>query len=68
METPLPNSKKAENYASKIVDLLNSENKGHIKIFEKAQKIIDGVAFPTDDELKRARFTQELMLAVTKNI
>lgn len=66
METPQPNSKKAESYATKIIDLLSSDNKAHIKIFEKAQKIIDSVGFPTDDALKRARFTQDLMAAVSK--
>lgn len=68
METPQPNSKKAESYATKIIDLLSSDNKAHIKIFEKAQKIIDSIGFPTDDALKRARFTQELMAAVSKHL
>jgi hypothetical protein len=66
METPQPNSKKAETYAAKIFDLLNSDDKSHIKIFERAQKIIDGVGFPTDDAIKRGRFSQDLMAAVSK--
>ncbi len=63
METPLANSKKAAVYASKLIDALNSDNRSYIKIFEKCQKTIDIVGFPTDDELKRAKFTNEVMTA-----
>lgn len=63
METPAPNSKKAEAYARKLIDALNSDSKSYIKTFERCQKIIDDVGFPTDDELKRAKFSQEAMAA-----
>lgn len=63
MDTPAPNSKKAEAYALKLIDALNSETKSYIKVFERCQKIIDELGFPTDDELKRARFAQETMAA-----
>lgn len=61
IDTPAPNSKKAEAYALKLIDALNSESKSYMKIFERCQKIIDDVGFPTDDELKRARFAQITM-------
>lgn len=64
MDSPAPNSKKAEAYALKLIASLNSDNKGYIKIFERCQKIIDDVGFPTDDEIKRAKFSQEAMNAV----
>lgn len=63
LDTPAPNSRKAEAYARKLIDALNSDNKSYIKIFERCQKIIDDVGFPTDDELKRAKFAQEIMTA-----
>ncbi len=63
METPAPNSKKAEAYALKLIDALNSDGKSYIKTFERCQKIIDDIGFPTDDELKRAKFSQEAMAA-----
>ncbi|HDR9271010.1 TPA: AIPR family protein [Burkholderia vietnamiensis] len=63
MDTPAPNSKKAETYALKLIDVLNSEAKSYIRIFERCQKIIDDLGFPTDDELKRSRFSQETMAA-----
>lgn len=63
MDTPMPNSKKAALYASKLIDALNSENRSYIRTFEKCQRIIDSVGFPTDDELKRAKFTSEVMSA-----
>lgn len=63
MDTPTPNSKKAEAYALKLIDALDSEARSYIKIFERCQKIIDDLGFPTDDELKRARFAQETMAA-----
>ncbi len=63
MDTPAPNAKRAEGYALKLIEALNSEEKSYIKTFERCQKIIDDLGFPTDDELKRARFSQETMVA-----
>lgn len=68
IETPLPNSKKAEAYASKLITALNSESKSYVKTFERCQKIVDEVGFPTDDELKRAKFGQELMAAAKRHL
>lgn len=64
-ETPQPNSKKAETFARGLIDALNAESKSYIKTFETCQRIVDAVGMPTDDELKRARFGQDL-LAETK--
>jgi len=66
IETPRPNSNKAEAYASKIIGTLTSNDKAYIKIFEKCQKIIDSVGFPTDDALKRGKFSLDLMAAAEK--
>ncbi|MFC0348633.1 AIPR family protein [Undibacterium danionis] len=68
MDTPQPNAKKAEQYAMKLIELLNSEDKAYIKVFEKCQKIIDLVGFPSDDVLKRGRFTQDIMAAAEKRV
>lgn len=64
-DTPPPNSKKAEAFARGLIDALNADSKSYIKTFEKCQRIVDAVGLPTDDELKRARFGQDL-LAETK--
>jgi hypothetical protein len=68
MEVPRPNANKAEGYASKIITALTSDAKDYIKMFEKCQKIIDDVGFPTDDALKRGKFTQDLMAAAEKSL
>jgi len=62
MDTPPPNSRKAQAYASKLIESLNSGSRSYIKTFERCQKIVDDVGFPTDDELKRGKFTQELQV------
>lgn len=67
MDTPAPNSKKASAYALKLIGALNSDSRSYIKTFERCQKIIDDVGFPTDDELKRAKFANEVM-AAAKNV
>jgi hypothetical protein len=56
-----PNSKKASNYAEKIIDTLNSSDKKYTDIFVECFKIIDMVEpAPTNDQIKRSRFTSEL--------
>jgi len=60
-DVPAPNSKKAEAYARGLIEGLNADAKGYVKIFERCQRIIDAVGMPTDDELKRARFAQDLL-------
>lgn len=67
-DTPPPNSKKAEAFARKLIDALNDESKSYIKTFEKCQRIVDAVGLPTDDELKRARFGQDLLTETKKQL
>ncbi|NSL56349.1 AIPR family protein [Uliginosibacterium aquaticum] len=67
-DTPPPNSKKAEAFARKLIDALNDESKSYIKTFEKCQRIVDAVGLPTDDELKRARFGQDLLAETKKQL
>jgi hypothetical protein len=63
VEVPQPNSKKAEAYATKLISTLNSDKKPYIQIFEQCQNIIDQVGIPTDDTLKREKYTMDLMNA-----
>jgi hypothetical protein len=65
-ETPPSNSKKAEAYATKIIAALNSDDKLYIKIFERCQQTIDAVGFPSDDALKRGKFSQDLLTYITR--
>lgn len=67
-DTPPPNSKKAEAFARKLIGALNDESKSYIKTFEKCQRIVDAVGLPTDDELKRARFGQDLLAETKKQL
>lgn len=62
-----PASKKADKYAEKIIKTLNSSNKSYIALFEECHKIIDSVGIPSDDELKRAKFTSALLEAARKH-
>ena len=67
-DTPPPNSKKAEAFARKLIDVLNDDSKSYIKTFEKCQRIVSAVGMPTDDELKRARFGQDLLAETKKQL
>jgi hypothetical protein len=60
-ETPEPNSKKAEGYAAKLTKVLASEDGDYIEVFRKCQQAVDRIGQPTDDALKRAKFSQDLM-------
>ncbi|MBE9140535.1 AIPR family protein [Nodosilinea sp. LEGE 07088] len=66
IEMPPPNSKKADKYAQKIIDILHSDDKSYIAIFEESQSLLDLAGMPTDDELKRGKFTNTLLDAATK--
>lgn len=68
VDFPLPGARKAEAYANKMIEILNSENKQYIKIFEKCQNLIMEVGVPSDDALKRSKFTQDLFLATTNKL
>lgn len=63
VESPQPNSKKADAYSSKIISVLNSEDRRYVEMFDRCQTIIDSVGKPSDDELKRARFSAEIRVA-----
>ena len=60
LDTPNPSSNKAEAYAQKIIDILTSDDKPYINMFEQCQRIIDRLTIPGDDSLKRGKYTQEL--------
>jgi len=63
LEVPQPNSNKAEAYAARLISTLKSDRKPYIQIFEQCQKIIDQVGIPTDDSLKREKYTADLKRA-----
>jgi hypothetical protein len=63
MDTPPANSAKATSYAKKVIDVLNSEDRIYIEYFVLCQKAIDKIGTPSDDSLKRGRFTAELQTA-----
>jgi hypothetical protein len=56
-----PDSRAIDKYSQKIIDVLISEDKSYIKYFQKCQNIIDMLDLPTDDSLKRAKYTTELI-------
>jgi hypothetical protein len=60
MEVPPPNSGKAPAYAKKLIDVLNSDDKRYIAYFELCQRTIDKLGAPSDDSLKRGKFSSEL--------
>lgn len=68
MNVPAPNSNKADGYANQLIKILNDDKKPYIRIFEKCQQIISAVGIPSDDALKRAKFSSDLMKAVAANI
>ncbi len=55
------NSKKAEKYAEKVIKVLNSSDRKYIKIFKDCHKIIDSLDTPTDDQIKRSKYTNQLV-------
>jgi hypothetical protein len=64
IEVPLPGANKAPQYAKKLIDILNSDDKAYVKIFEKCQDAIEKLGVPTDDALKRAKYTADLTATV----
>jgi len=55
-----PNSGKASKYTNDIIQCLLSEERSYIEHFERCQEIVDTVGQPTDDSLKRGKFTADL--------
>jgi hypothetical protein len=69
VESVPTNSKRADAYAKKVISILTSKDKKYIKVFESCHKIIDSIQPPpTDDQIKRSKFTNELMLKAKKII
>ncbi|WP_114793832.1 AIPR family protein [Vibrio cholerae] len=62
------NSKKAEKYAEKVISSLVSKDKKYIGYFKRCHEIIDSIPTPSDDQIKRNRFTVELMEQAKKMI
>jgi hypothetical protein len=62
------NSKKAEKYAEKVIKVLNSSDRKYIKLFEDCHKIIDSLDTPTDDQIKRSKYTSQLVVKAKEMI
>jgi len=61
VESIQPNSKKASKYATKVIKELSSSDKKYTAAFKKCFEIIDSLDYsPTNDQIKRPRFTSEL--------
>lgn len=60
VDFPLASSNKAEVYARKIIESLNSPEKKYIKIFEKCQSVIDSIHVESEDDFKTNKFTAEV--------
>ena len=54
------NSKRADAYTKKVIKVLNSKDKKYIQIFRRCHQIIDMLPHPSDDQIKRSKFTSEL--------
>ncbi|QJD94035.1 AIPR family protein [Duganella dendranthematis] len=66
MDVPLAGANKATAYATRLVEVLNSEDKLYVAVFAKCQEAIDKIGMPTDDALKRAKFTADLTAAAAQ--
>lgn len=60
IDFPPANSNKAEAYARKIIESLNSSDKKYIKIFDKCQVLIDSIHIESEDDFKTNKFTAEV--------
>ncbi|CRL60739.1 AIPR family protein [Proteus vulgaris] len=58
VETPDPAEKKITKFCDKILESFKTEK--YIENFKVCQEIIDNTNLPTDDQIKRARYTNEL--------
>lgn len=68
MDVPPSNSNKADGYAKKIIEILQSEDKKYISLFQKAQDLVGLIDNPTDDELKRAKYTNLIREAAIRQL
>ncbi|WP_053981980.1 AIPR family protein [Marinagarivorans algicola] len=60
-DMPKPNARKSDTYAKKVISILNADDKQYVDYFIRAQKILDVIAEPTDDELKRGKYTSKII-------
>ncbi|MEQ5284455.1 AIPR family protein [Providencia huaxiensis] len=58
VETPEPSAKKITKFCDKILESFKTDK--YIKNFKICQEIIESIEMPTDDQIKRARYTNEL--------
>lgn len=58
VETPDPSSKKITAYCEKILSTLCNDE--YIDNFRECQKIIDSIELPTDDQIKRGKYSSDL--------
>ncbi|EKQ8001231.1 AIPR family protein [Raoultella ornithinolytica] len=58
IDTPDSSSKKISKYCDNILKTLLNEE--YIEHFKTCQKIIDSIEMPTDDQIKRGKYTTEL--------
>lgn len=65
-DVPHPSSGKADAYAQKIIKALSAEDKSYTKQFEQCQHIINLTGLPSDDALKRGKFTADLLHKATE--
>lgn len=58
MEVPAPNSGKITAFCNKVMRTLTTDE--YVENFKECQKIIDRLPFPTDDQIKRGKYTSDL--------
>lgn len=61
LNTPAPNSNDVSKFCNKIIKTLTNDH--YISHFKECQNIIDTIPFPTDDQIKRGKYTSDLRLA-----
>lgn len=61
LDTPAPNSGDINKYCNRIIKTLTSDD--YITHFKECQNIIDTIPFPTDDQIKRGKYTSDLRSA-----
>jgi hypothetical protein len=67
-EVPMSGSKKAENYAGKIIASLNGEDRKYIVIFKICLDLIEQIGIPSDNEIKRGRFMNDFKNTIEMTI
>ena len=55
-----PASNQVDGYCKKIIDVLQDADKSYIEYFKKCQDVVDRLERPTDDSIKRGKYTSDL--------